>query len=91
MSQTPSRTAPAPARPAASERLLCEAQPAEAVQDQRGEHLPGDEQPDGDECAETGKEQNACGDVERASQAADELPRLGVVDQLQSAEGARER
>jgi hypothetical protein len=70
------------------DRLARDAQPAEAVEQERGQHLAGDEQPDADDGAQAREQQDAGGDVDRAADAADEMPRLGVVQEPEGADRA---
>lgn len=58
--------------------LLLETEEAEEVERERGEHLAGDEEPDGGEGAEPWEEQDAAGDVERTGESAKQLPGLDV-------------
>lgn len=54
--------------------LAGQAQQAEPVQHQRGEHLAADEQPDADQGAEPWEQHYAGGDVQRAGHATAEVP-----------------
>jgi hypothetical protein len=67
------------------------AEPAEAVEQERGEHLAGDEQPDRDERAEAREEQDAGGDVDGAAEAADEVPGLNLIEEPEGTERAGQR
>jgi hypothetical protein len=72
-------------------RVRRHAEPAEAVEQHGGEHLPRDEQTDGDQSAEAREQQDAGSDVNRTADASGQRPRFGLVEQLERAERASQR
>jgi hypothetical protein len=72
-------------------RLPLDAEPAEPVERERGEHLPGDPQGNRHHCAEPREQQDPRGDVEGARESADEVPGLDVVHQTERAQRANRR
>lgn len=76
-------------RDAGGQLLLGQAEQPEQVQAERREHLPGHEEPDRREGAEPGEEQDPAGDVQRAGQAAEQMPAGHVGELAEGAERAR--
>ena len=68
--------------------LAGQAQQAEPVQHQRGEHLAADEEPDADQGAEPREQHDAGGDVQRAGHATAEVPRGHRAEPAERGEGA---
>jgi len=72
-------------------RVGLHAQPAEAVERQRREHLARDPEPHRHQCAEPREQQDPRGDVEGAAQPAGELPGLRLAEQVERAERPTQR
>jgi hypothetical protein len=74
-----------------TEVLGLDAESAEAVERERGEHLSGDPQSDRDHRAEAREEEDPGRDVDGAAQAAEQVPRLRLAEQPERVERARDR